>query len=45
MKFFKMGVIFLIGAFLPAKATAFCPFLLIPYAIIDIVYSLIIMKK
>ena len=40
-----MGVIFLIGAFLPAKATAFCPFLLIPYVIIYIVYSLIIMKK
>ncbi len=40
-----MGLLFLISSFLPPVYTVACIFLLIPYAIISIIYSVIIAKR
>jgi uncharacterized membrane protein len=40
-----MGLLFCISIFLPPIATVICIFLLIPYAIISIVYSIIMLRK
>lgn len=40
-----MGILFLISIFLPPVYTVACIFLLIPYAIISIIYAIIIAKR
>lgn len=40
-----MGLFFLVSVFLPGTATLWCIFLLIPYAVICVIYSVIVIKK
>ncbi|MBQ4526587.1 MAG: DUF1648 domain-containing protein [Clostridia bacterium] len=40
-----MGLFFLVSVFLPGTATLWCIFLLIPYTVICVIYSVIVIKK
>ena len=40
-----MGVLFLLSVFLPPRASAACLLLLIPYAIIGVIYGIRVGKK